>query len=93
MEYEKLLGWALQIHVNHSEYREQSLQFYVMHNLIFPEEHIQFRNAALKFIRNFNASDILDEELISEFVKFKAMPCFGWMVDKIINNSLNAAYK
>jgi hypothetical protein len=93
LEYEKLLDRALQIQVNHSEFREQSLQFYAMHNLIFPEEHIQFRNEALKIIRNFNANDILDEDLISEFVKFKAMPCFGWMVDNIVNNSLNAGYK
>ena len=92
-EYEKLLGAALQIKINHNEFREQSLQFYAMHNLIFPEEHIQFRNAALKFIRHFNANDTLDEELLSEFIKFKAMPCFGWMVEKIINNSLDAAYK
>jgi hypothetical protein len=68
---------------NQEFFREQSLQFYVMHNLNYSKSQIDLRNVLLELLRKISNKDIDILELKIAFNKIANEPYFESFIERI----------
>ena len=83
VDYADLLRDALAPVISPELLRDQALQFFVMHNLNYPTDQIQLREALINTIKAFNSPLTSATELVDHFKKLVKLPYFSKFIDCI----------
>jgi hypothetical protein len=65
--------------------REQALQFFVMHNLNYPTDQIQLRDALINAWKAFNDPLFDPANLTNFFEEIVKLPYFSTLIDRMID--------
>ena len=84
-DYADLLRDALRPVISRELLRKQALQFFVMHNLNYPPEQIQFRDALINASKAFEDPLSDATQLVDHFENIVKLPYFSTFIDKIID--------
>lgn len=83
--YAELLSNALVPTISLELLREQALQFFVMHNLNYPTDQIQLRDALINAWKEFNDPQFDPANLTDFFDKIVKLPYFSTLIDQMID--------
>ena len=83
-DYADLLRDALRPVISVELFREQALQFFVMHNLNYPPEQIQLRDALINAWKAFEDPLSDATKLVDHFENIVKLPYFSTLIDNMI---------
>jgi hypothetical protein len=84
-DYADMLRDALAPVFNRELLRKQALQFFVMHNLNYPPEQIQLRDALINALKAFEDPLSDATKLVDHFENIVKLPYFSTLIDNMID--------